>query len=507
MRQLFVNLRVFPKTYFGIITSQCHSWTRKQNTMEESDRPTKIRKLSHSRGDNANAPAIAAQEASAGQENVAAEQQQAESTCIPANGAVVTTSAPSLEADSASKTTTNSPHVAANGNASPPSTTSPNTTEPTSTGDPSTSVTTSQAALNPHYKPPPPPIINPETGLPLSKNQAKKFRRQLDWDAKREDRKSLRKEKNQAKRERYRAQRDAIPPEIRRERALAYVPSTQLPITLLLDCDFDDKMRDNERISLAGQITRSYSENKNAKFRTHLAVSSFGGKLRERFEGVLAGNYVHWKGTYFCTEDFVDVAEKAKEWMKPEEKYGGVLKGVFDKYGQGDEDVKKAQDEGEVIYLSSDSDYTLTELKPYSTYIIGGLVDKNREKGICHRRAVKKGVKTARLPIGEYLDMASRKVLATNHVVEIMLQWLECGDWGEAFMRVIPKRKGGHLKDGKDANDEEFDEEETQADSEAGAQAEPTAAEEDKTDGSAEEDKTDDAAEGAQVQTEASEST
>jgi tRNA (guanine9-N1)-methyltransferase len=27
-----------------------------------------------------------------------------------------------------------------------------------------------------------------------------------------------------------------------------------------------------------------------------------------------------------------------------------------------------------------------------------------------------------------------------------MLKWLECGDWGEAFMSVIPKRKGGQLR-------------------------------------------------------------
>lgn len=44
------------------------------------------------------------------------------------------------------------------------------------------------------------------------------------------------------------------------------------------------------------------------------------------------------------------------------------------------------------------------------------------------------------------MEMQSRKVLATNHVNEIMVKWLECGDWGEAFMKVIPKRKGGQLK-------------------------------------------------------------
>ncbi|KAG9617952.1 hypothetical protein KCV04_g15060, partial [Aureobasidium melanogenum] len=150
--------------------------------------------------------------------------------------------------------------------------------------------------------------------------------------------------------------------------------------------------------------------------------------------------------------------------------------------------------QAETIYLSADSDYTLTELKPFSTYIIGGLVDKNREKGICAARAAAAGVKTARLPIGDYLAMASRKVLTTNHVHEIMLKWLECGDWGEAFMKVIPKRKGGQLKgyageggeevDGEGDADEENDhveeveereEEEAEEENEADAVAEQTA--------------------------------
>lgn len=51
------------------------------------------------------------------------------------------------------------------------------------------------------------------------------------------------------------------------------------------------------------------------------------------------------------------------------------------------------------------------------------------------------GVKTAKLPIGEYIRMSSRFVLTTNQVVEIMLRWLECRDWEGAFLKVIPQRK------------------------------------------------------------------
>jgi tRNA (guanine9-N1)-methyltransferase len=150
---------------------------------------------------------------------------------------------------------------------------------------------------------------------------------------------------------------------------------------------------------------------------------------------------------------FVEAAEEAKKWMS-DEKYGGKLAGafsacVFPNHGSDEADahaVAKLKEDAEVVYLTSESPNTLTVLKPYSTYIIGGLVDKNREKGICYKRAVEAGVKTAKLPIGEFMEMQSRKVLATNHVNEICVKWLECGDWGEAFLKVIPKRKGGKLK-------------------------------------------------------------
>jgi tRNA (guanine9-N1)-methyltransferase len=115
----------------------------------------------------------------------------------------------------------------------------------------------------------------------------------------------------------------------------------------------------------------------------------------------------------------------------------------------------QAEKEGEVVYLTSDSPHTLERLQPYSTYIIGGLVDKNRHKGICYKTACDRGIKTAKLPIGKFMEMQSRFVLATNHVVEIMLRWLECGDWGQSFVKVMPKRKGGVLKAASESKQDE----------------------------------------------------
>ncbi|KAI8939773.1 hypothetical protein NX059_003514 [Plenodomus lindquistii] len=296
----------------------------------------------------------------------------------------------------------------------------------------------------------------------ISKNQLKKQRRLERWESGREDRKVKRKQKIKEKKERRREMYADAPPDENGERPKppplrppkhSAGVGQQVPVTIIFDCDFEDLMYDNELKSLGLQITRCYSDNRKAKFRTHLALASFGGKMKERFDGILAQQYTSWKGFQFFEEDFVAVAEKSKEWMAGPK--GGEIGGALKAAGEMDQQCKQgpnedASEEGEIVYLSSESDNVLTELKPNGTYIIGGLVDKNRHKGICHKRAVARGIKTAQLPIGQYLEMKSRKVLVTNHVLEIMLKWLEFGDWGKAFLEVLPERKGARLKEDGD---------------------------------------------------------
>ncbi|CAG8909937.1 unnamed protein product [Penicillium egyptiacum] len=282
----------------------------------------------------------------------------------------------------------------------------------------------------------------------MSKNQMKKLRRAEAHQQKRALQKSQKKDKIIQKRER----RKAIIEETREKggeeavnklRALwrgkkaKHTKSTLLPLTFVMDCGYDELMSDRERISLAGQLTRSYSDNSRAPYSGYMMFSSFDKLLKERFDTILV-SHKNWKRIRFLQEDFVHAGELAKEQMTALR--GGQLAGPFA------EQTDAKPEDGEIIYLSSDSENTLTELKPYSTYIVGALVDKNRHKAVCYKQAVEKGIKTAKLPIGQYIRMAHRPVLATNHVIEIMLQWLELRDWGKAFMKVIPTRKGGALK-------------------------------------------------------------
>lgn len=287
----------------------------------------------------------------------------------------------------------------------------------------------------------------------MSRSAYKKLKRQKQIEAGKQERKAKDKQKKKdgkarRKEEAQKAAEAGIPIEPTPNQALfeKRQKSVQLPVTVIIDCGYDEKMLETEVTSLSSQITRCYSDNSKAKYRAYLAVSSFDKRLKERFDTVLQKQYKKWKGVKFLEDDFVKVAEQAKDWMKEQDVKQDYSQSAFAKQNLCTEGEERRESKGEVIYLSSESDNVIEKLEPYCTYIIGGLVDRNRHKGICYRSAMTAGVKTARLPIGEFLDMNSRKVLTTNHVNEIMLHWLDLGDWGEAFLKVIPKRKGLALK-------------------------------------------------------------
>lgn len=376
--------------------------------------------------------------------------------------------------------------------------------------------------------------------LPMSKSQLKKLRKREEWLAGKDYRKAKRKEKLKKKKA-LRAEQEAedkanidaseLKPTSPKQ---SYRRPVLVPITFVLDCDFDELMTEKEIISLASQLSRCYSDNRSAPYKAHLVVSSFRGQLRQRFETVLSNHHHGWKGVKFMDGDFVQASEEANIAMRGID--GGRISGALASTQElensappathGDDNTRIDSQEDSlvvtstatqstlagfspadnrtseyendtgsvgietsqlvveeiepitaekessieeqtpaiveailqpylpsnfnlqpsVVYLSSDSPNTLDVLSPYTTYIVGGIVDKNRYKGICYKRACERGIPTARLPIGEYMTMQSRTVLATNHVIEIMVRWLEDGDWGKSFLRVIPKRKEAKLK-------------------------------------------------------------
>ncbi|KAK5995725.1 tRNA (guanine(9)-N1)-methyltransferase [Cladobotryum mycophilum] len=310
-----------------------------------------------------------------------------------------------------------------------------------------TTITTAAAPLTDAASPSAPP---------MSKNALKRLRKKQAWDDAKGDRRDRRREKRRNQKDRIRSERAALiaqgaDPESFVKKPL---PSTLVPVSIVLDCDFERYMNLKERISLSSQVTRSYSDNKQARYRSHLWVAGFNGAIAQRFHEVLGGQHKAWKGVSFCEGDFLVTAREARQQMQADggemieplqkslDERPAWIKDETDPFPMPDPAPPLDENNMDVVYLSSDSPYTLERLEPNTCYVVGGLVDKNREKGLCYKRARERGIRTARLPIGQFMVMQSRQVLATNHVVEIMLKWLECGDWGQAFLSVIPKRKG-----------------------------------------------------------------
>nr|XP_046236920.1 RNA (guanine-9-)-methyltransferase domain-containing protein 2 [Scatophagus argus] len=262
----------------------------------------------------------------------------------------------------------------------------------------------------------------------LSKRQKKKLLKQQKWEEERELRKQRRKERKQQRR----LQRQNLAEEegneaksVRKHPRREVIPSS---LRLVVDCSFDYLMLIKDVRKLHKQIQRCYAENRRALHPVQFYLTSLGGQLRQSMDEKDKG-WVNWKDISIKTEHYIEVV--AKE---------------------------------ELVYLTSDSPNVLDELDQKKAYVIGGLVDHNHHKGITFERAKELGINHAQLPLSSFVKMNSRKVLAVNHVFEIILAYLEKGNWQEAFFTVLPQRKGAVAVDQNGATMLEKEEEDSDSD-------------------------------------------
>lgn len=151
-------------------------------------------------------------------------------------------------------------------------------------------------------------------------------------------------------------------------------------ISVAVDLNFDDLMNDKDIHKCVKQLLRVYSLNRRSSkpvplYFTSVIPGTPTHKVFEKYDG-----YQNWDISY-KEESYLDVGF-------PKEK---------------------------IVYLTAESDNVLQTLEEGTCYVIGGLVDHNQHKGVCHNRAVAAGVRTARLPLSEYVDMKTRTVLTIIH--------------------------------------------------------------------------------------------
>ncbi|KAH7887482.1 guanine-1-methyltransferase-domain-containing protein [Phlebopus sp. FC_14] len=221
---------------------------------------------------------------------------------------------------------------------------------------------------------------------------------------------------------------------------------------VVVDLGFDELMSDKEINSLTSQLAYTYSANRRAPYPfSSLLFTSLSGRTKERLDAINEAGYRRWSSTEWWEESYEHI------WTTTCQ-LGQLSDGANNQSGPNSKANSDTLRET-IVYLTADSEEELLELKEGETYIIGGICDHNRYKNLCLNKANTSKIRHARLPIGRYIALATRKVLTVNQVFEILLNWLETRNWEEAFWAVIPKRKFQGVER-KDENETAVDDQE-----------------------------------------------
>lgn len=218
-----------------------------------------------------------------------------------------------------------------------------------------------------------------DRGEVLSRRKQKKLLKMAKW----EENKKLKRQKEREKRKERRAQEVqlGLPGQCSKRKKLKQNKIDKSPnfVSVAIDFDYDELMQDNDIAKCAKQMLRVYTENRKSSMPIKLHFTSI--KENSRIEKSLSRNdgYKNW-----------DVKIHQTSYLE-----------LFDHKS--------------IVYLTSDSDNVLGELEPDTVYIIGGLVDHNHHKGLSLNRAQENGLRTARLPLSEHIEMKTRSVLTIVH--------------------------------------------------------------------------------------------
>ncbi|XP_003399017.1 tRNA methyltransferase 10 homolog A isoform X1 [Bombus terrestris] len=240
----------------------------------------------------------------------------------------------------------------------------------------------------------------------LSKHQLKKVKKREKWLTRKVERRLREREKTRQKRAFARANNIDLGPS-RKALKKSTMADSSCKIGITVDLSFDDLMIDKDIAKLTKQILRCYTLNRRAIAPMQFSLTSFNGKSKADMQK--HNGYEHWD-VKFHAEPYLDVYPKEK-----------------------------------IIYLTSESENIITQLECDYVYVIGGLVDHNSHKGLCHKLAIQAGITHGRLPLDKFLSMKARKVLTVDHVFEILLRVSEGKTWQEAFLQVLPERKNAQL--------------------------------------------------------------
>ncbi|KAG9128191.1 tRNA (guanine(9)-N(1))-methyltransferase [Ceratobasidium sp. 392] len=281
----------------------------------------------------------------------------------------------------------------------------------------------------------PPEITNPSEPAPaLSKSAQKRQAKAERFAQLKQERRAREKEEKALKRkereERAAAGEDVGPSDSKKRRVTREGEGPVLPFNarIVVDLGFDEKMTDKEVGSLCSQLAYTYASHRRTKTPfTGLLFTSLNGRALKHLDSINDGSYRRWKGAEWWTED-VDglwnppaegveqqpqettanepvptnvnedtMTEQASTAPTPPatnlefESNGGLasdpLVPTVPARGkprrprrQPAPQTRASCSRESVVYLTADAEDELLELQEGETYVIGGIVDRNRYK-------------------------------------------------------------------------------------------------------------------------------
>lgn len=163
---------------------------------------------------------------------------------------------------------------------------------------------------------------------------------------------------------------------------------------------------------MSTQLAHLYNVNRNATGPVDIIMTPLNGQLRERMDALNNRDYLRWKrirtlevpiqalwshppdSTSPATKDAATTSTGDNVQAAGDATTGNMeastsaLSGTTPTENRGEPPVPQI-DQSSVIYLTADSENTLTELEEDKTYIIGGIVDHNQYKvGCCSYQVI-----------------------------------------------------------------------------------------------------------------------
>ncbi|XP_037020010.2 tRNA methyltransferase 10 homolog B isoform X2 [Artibeus jamaicensis] len=187
---------------------------------------------------------------------------------------------------------------------------------------------------------------------------------------------------------------------------------------LCIDLSMTHHMSKKELSRLAGQIRRLYGSNKKAS-----------------------------RPFWICLTGFGTDSPLYEECLRMNDGFSSYLLDVTE------EDCFSLFPLEALVYLTPDSECALEDVDLNKVYILGGLVDESIQKKVTFQKAQEHSVKTARLPIQEYMVRRQNgknyhsEILTINQVFDILSTYFETQNWPEALKRGVSSRRGYVLQD------------------------------------------------------------